>query len=191
MKINEYCESKPGIVTAANKFFIIDRQIEEKYNLYNYTKPIVQKGYYMNGSVVFNEDNFTYLENKYPTRLLQLNNNDIISDDLKKYLEIGVELEIQERYKCKKRNNWYVIPNISNIPDALFFKRSHHYPKFLKNNTNALVTDSAYKVNVHTEFDLDSLIFSFYNSLTLAFSEIDGRYYGGGVLEFKCYKQRV
>ena len=30
---------------------------------------------------------------------------------------------------------------------------------------------------------IEDLIFSFYNSLTLAFSELDGRYYGGGVLE--------
>ncbi|MDM8159065.1 methyltransferase [Labilibaculum sp. K2S] len=182
-KINDYCESKPGIVTAANKFFIIDRQIEEKFNLSNYTKPIIQKGYYVNGSVEFNYSDFANLENKHPSRLIQLNNSDIINNDLKKYLEIGVEQEIPKRYKCTKRNNWYVIPNIANSPDAFFFKRSHHYPKLLKNNTNALVTDSAYKVMVREGFDLNSLIFSFYNSLTLAFSEIDGRYYGGGVLE--------
>jgi len=182
-KIDDYCESKPGIVTAANKFFIVDSQIEEKYNLSNYTKPIVQKGYYVNGSVEFNDADFTCLENKYPSRLLQLNNSDIINDDLKKYLDIGIEQEIPERYKCKQRNNWFVIPNIAKIPDAFFFKRSHHYPKLLKNNTNALVTDTAYKVIVREGFDLNSLIFSFYNSLTLAFSEIDGRYYGGGVLE--------
>lgn len=183
LKVDNYCESKPGIVTAANKFFIIDKNLEKEYNLSNYTKPIVQKGFYVNGSVLFNEDDFLSLECKYPSRLLQLNNDDIISVDLKKYLKIGIEQEIPERYKCKKRNKWYVIPNIADAPDAFFFKRSHHYPKLLRNNTNALVTDSAYKVNVREGFDLDSLIFSFYNSLTLAFSEIDGRYYGGGVLE--------
>src|ERR1051325_7790346 len=33
------------------------------------------------------------------------------------------------------------------------------------------------------DFDLNTLIYSFYNSLTLMFTEIDGRFYGGGVLE--------
>ena len=33
------------------------------------------------------------------------------------------------------------------------------------------------------KWDLNSFIFSFYNSLTLVFAETDGRYYGGGVLE--------
>ena len=32
-------------------------------------------------------------------------------------------------------------------------------------------------------WDLNSFIFSFYNSLTLVFAETNGRYYGGGVLE--------
>ncbi len=32
-------------------------------------------------------------------------------------------------------------------------------------------------------FEIENLIFSFYNSLTLSFAELYGRYYGGGVLE--------
>ena len=32
-------------------------------------------------------------------------------------------------------------------------------------------------------YDLNSFIYSFYNTLTLLLSELDGRYYGGGVLE--------
>lgn len=182
-KIEGFVESKPGIVTAANKFFIIRKEIEEQYNLSRYTKPIIQKGFYVNGSVEFNKKDFDSLERKYPSRLLQLNDRSEISDNLKKYLQIGVDLEIPKRYKCIKRNNWYVIPNISESSDAFFFRRIHHYPKLLKNNANALVTDTAYMVNIREGFDINSLIFSFYNSLTLAFTEINGRYYGGGVLE--------
>ncbi len=182
--INDICESKPGIVTAANNFFIIDKKTESKYNLSDYTKPIIQKGFFVNGSVVFDEDDFLKLEeSKHPTKLLQLNDNDIVTESLSEYLTIGIDREIPDRYKCKIRNNWYVIPNISTKPKAFFFKRSHHYPKLLKNNSSAFVTDSAYKVEMKNGYDLNSFIYSFYNSLTLIFSEIEGRYYGGGVLE--------
>ncbi|MFY8066129.1 MAG: type I restriction endonuclease subunit M, partial [Flavobacterium sp.] len=179
-----YAESKPGIVTAANNFFIINKEIEKKYNLAKYTRPIIQKGFFVNGSVVFNEENILELEkSNHPTRLLQLTDSDKVNKKLSEYLSIGTDQKIHERYKCKIRNNWYVIPNISTVPDALFFKRCHNYPKLLKNNSNALVTDSAYKINMKDNFDLNSFIFSFYNSLTLVFAETDGRYYGGGVLE--------
>lgn len=182
--VDYYTDSKPGIVTAANNFFIINRETERKYNLSKYTKPIIQKGFFVNGSVVFEEENILELEqSNHPTRLLQLNDNDKITKKLSEYLSIGTEQKIQERYKCRIRNNWYVIPNISTVPEALFFKRCHNYPKLLKNNSNALVTDSAYKVNMKNSWDLNSFIFSFYNSLTLVFAETNGRYYGGGVLE--------
>ncbi|MHB9140472.1 MAG: Eco57I restriction-modification methylase domain-containing protein [Paludibacter sp.] len=182
--INDICESKPGIVTAANSFFIINKETEKKYNLSKYTKQIIQKGLFVNGSVVFNEEDLLDLEgSKHPTKLLQLNDNDKISKSLSEYLVIGVEQKIPERYKCNIRNNWFVIPNISTRPEAFFFKRSHHYPKLLKNNSTALVTDSAYKIEMKAGYDLNSFIYSFYNTLTLIFSEIEGRYYGGGVLE--------
>lgn len=184
LSVNHYSDSKPGIVTAANKFFIIDKETEKQYNLAEYTKPIIQKGLFVNGSVVFNNSDIEELEvNNYPTKLLQLNNNDRISNKLNEYLELGIKDEIPDRYKCRIRNNWYIIPNISEKPDAFFFKRSHLYPKLLKNNSNAFVTDSAYKVEMKNGYDINSFIYSFYNTLTLLLSEIEGRYYGGGVLE--------
>ena len=182
--VNYYSESKPGIVTAANKYFIIDKKTEKQYGLSKYTKPIIQKGLFVNGSVVFSDEDIQKLEeNKRPTKLLQLNDNDKISKKLREYLDVGELEEIPGRYKCKLRNNWYVIPNISEKPDAFFFKRSHLYPKLLKNNSNAYVTDCAYKVGMRDDYDLNSFIYSFYNTLTLLLSELDGRYYGGGVLE--------
>ena len=182
--VNDYSESKPGIVTGANKYFIIDKETENKYNLSQYTKPIIQRGLFVNGSVVFNDENIQQLEkNNRPTKLLQLNDNDKISKKLRDYLDVGELEELPKRHKCGIRKKWYVIPNISEKPEAFFFKRSHLYPKLLKNNSDALVTDSAYKVGMRNGYDLNSFIYSFYNTLTLLLSELEGRYYGGGVLE--------
>jgi adenine-specific DNA-methyltransferase len=182
--INRYSNSMPGIVTAANKFFIINKKTEKDYNLTKYTKPIIQRGLFVNGSVVFREKDFIDLEKaNLPAHLLQLNNEDKISKKLNEYLSIGVKLKIPQRYKCRIRDKWYVVPNISTEPEAFFFKRSHHYPKLLKNDANVFVTDSAYKVYIKEPYDLNSFIYSFYNSFTLASAEIEGRYYGGGVLE--------
>jgi adenine-specific DNA-methyltransferase len=182
--IGYYIESKPGIVTAANKFFIVDEKTEKEYNLSNYTIPIIQKGLFVNGSVVFNNEDYLEIETaNLPSKLLRLKNEDRISKKLNEYLTEGERLEIPNRYKCRIRDKWYVIPNIAKKPDAFFFKRSHNYPKLLKNNSDAFVTDSAYKVEMKKNFDLNSFIYSFYNSLTILFAEIEGRYYGGGVLE--------
>ncbi|MDR2406706.1 MAG: N-6 DNA methylase [Bacteroidales bacterium] len=184
--ISTYCDSKPGIVTAANHFFIVDKDTEEKYGLGAYTQPIIQKGFFVNGSVVFdNEDYNQLLSDGKPARILCFKDEDkkYINKQVKSYLKLGEDADISDRYKCRIRKNWFVIPNISTPSDGFFFKRCHYYPKLLKNEANVLVTDSAYKVNMNKGHEINHLIYSFYNSLTLVFSELEGRYYGGGVLE--------
>ena len=65
----------------------------------------------------------------------------------------------------------------------MVFKRSHLYPKLIRNDASALVTDAAYRIIPGDGYNIESIIYSFYNSLTLTFCELNGRYYGGGVLE--------
>jgi adenine-specific DNA-methyltransferase len=182
--VNYYCDSKPGIVTAANSFFIINEQTKEKYKLDDYTRPIIQKGLFVNGSVVFRDTDYQRLLNSnQPSLLLKFDESDLLSSEIVDYLSIGVDDKLPDRYKCKLRNKWYVIPNVSYQSEGFFFKRSHLYPKILKNEANVYVTDSAYKIQMKDGYNISSLIYSFYNSLTLVYSEIEGRYYGGGVLE--------
>lgn len=192
--VNHYVENKAGIVTAANSFFIVNKEVIEKYNFQNYARPIVQKGFFVNGSVIFNKTDFEVLvQDSKPTYLLDFNklSDDEITDEMYEYFNMGVQQEIPLRFKCKQREKWYKVPNIATIPEAFFFKRAHEYSKLLRNNADVLVTDSAYKIEIRPEYDLNNFIFSFYNSLTLAFAELEGRYYGGGVLELTPNELRV
>jgi adenine-specific DNA-methyltransferase len=186
LTVNDYCSSKAGIVTAANDFFIVSAHTVEEYSLQNYTKPIIQKGAFVNGSVDLTDLDFQALVNKSkPSYLIAIDKSSTIRKNSRilNYLELGVEKEINTRYKTSLRDNWYEIPNIGTAPDAFFFKRCNEYPKLVKNSASVLTTDSAYTVIMSNNYNIDNLIFSFYNSLTLAFAELYGRYYGGGVLE--------
>jgi adenine-specific DNA-methyltransferase len=184
--VSHYCDSMPGIVTAANKYFIVDEKTVADYHLEKYTERIVQKGLFVNGSVVFDSDEYDKIvKADLPSKLIRFQNSDkgSFSETVESYLNIGIQQEIHNRYKCRIRENWFVIPNVATQSEGFFFKRSHHYPKLLKNDANVFVTDSAYKIEMNEGFNIESLIFSFYNSLTLCFAELEGRYYGGGVLE--------
>lgn len=184
--INDYCSSRAGIVTAANNFFIVDAQTVEKYSLQSFIQPIIQKGIFVNGSVVLSNEDFQILIDKSkPTYLIALDKNTTIRKNAKlwNYLKIGEERFIHKRYKTSIRNKWYEIPNIGSPAEAFFFKRCNQYPKLIKNSASVLATDSAYTITMKDNFKIESLIFSFYNSATLAFAELYGRYYGGGVLE--------
>jgi adenine-specific DNA-methyltransferase len=184
--IDTYCSSKPGIVTAANSYFIVDQDERRKYALGRVTRPIIQRGAFVNGKVEFKSADWQNLsDRRLPCYLVDLNRK-VVSHHgpkLQAYLEFGKGHGIDSRYKCQLREKWYRVPNISTPSQALFFKRCHHYPKFLKNVAKVYATDSAYMVDPLGSISVDGLVYSFYNSLTLLFAELHGRYYGGGVLE--------
>lgn len=186
-KVSDYCNTSPGVVTAANNYFIIDEETVVKFNLNKYVVPIILKGSFVNGSVFFTSKDFEYLrKNNYPCFFIQIKENQI--DDFLKnhseYINIGLKQEINLRYKCKQRPVWFRIPGNWNSK-AIFFKRTHKYPKLIKNTTDAIVTDAGYRILMLDDclISLNSFIYSFYNSITLVFSELFGRFYGGGVLE--------
>lgn len=184
--INHYCTSKAGIVTAANSYFIVDAKTVQEFSLKNYVKEIIQKGSFVNGSVILSQVEFeSLIKQSKPTFLIALNKTSKFktNERINRYLEKGIELKINERYKTSIRDNWYEVPNVGTPPEAFFFKRCNEYPKLIKNNANVLSTDSAYAIAMNEDYDVENLIYSFYNSLTLSFAELNGRYYGGGVLE--------
>lgn len=184
--VNDYCSSKAGIVTAANDYFIVDAKTVEEYSLHDYVRPIIQKGVFVNGSVELTEDEFQVLIDKSkPTYLIAIDKQTQIRSNAKfwKYKQIGEDKNLHKRYKTSIRENWFHVPNVGTEPEAFFFKRCNEYPKLIKNTANVLATDSAYTITMNDGFDIENLIYSFYNSLTLSFAELNGRYYGGGVLE--------
>jgi adenine-specific DNA-methyltransferase len=184
--INEYCSSKAGIVTAANDYFIVDVNIVEKYSLQRFVKPIIQKAVFVNGSVVLTDEEFQMLIDKSkPTYLIAIDKNFTIRKNSKlwNYIKIGEDRKIDKRFKTSIREKWYQVPNIGIPPEAFFFKRCNKYPKIIKNSAKVLATDSAYVITMNENYKIENLIYSFYNSLTLSFAELNGRYYGGGVLE--------
>jgi adenine-specific DNA-methyltransferase len=184
--ISSYCSAKPGIVTAANNYFIVDEIIEKQYNLKSYTKPIIQRGLFVNGSIVFDNDDLSKIRSEgRATKLLCFPNlrESYFDNYVNQFFQLGKKNSINKRYKCSQRDYWFAVPNIGEPPKGFFFKRCHYYPKLLKNEANVLVTDSAYKIEPLKEFFIEDIIYSFYNSFTLCYAEIEGRYYGGGVLE--------
>lgn len=184
--ISDFITSKPGIVTGANDFFIVEKDTIEEYKMDKYAFPIIQKGIFVNGSVQFFLKDFTEMLNqKLPSYFLKFDNKPFthFSNSVQKYLKSGYKNEIHKRYKTSNRDRWFVVPNIVKPSDGFFFKRSHLYPKLLKNNAKILITDSAYSISMKNGYRINDFIYSFYNSLTLSFAELEGRYYGGGVLE--------
>jgi adenine-specific DNA-methyltransferase len=69
-------------------------------------------------------------------------------------------------------------------PDAFLFRQIYDFPRVLVNQAGATCTDTIHRMNVHTGTS-ESVAAMCFTSLTAASAEIEGRSYGGGVLELE------
>ena len=182
--IKKYAKVEVGITTGSNSFFTVPLKTVEEYNLSSYAKPMVGRSVQVK-SVIFNEEDWK--KNKYSkarSHLLVFPKKDKNSqiNGAAKYIEEGENLEIHKGYKTSIRDFWYVVPSLK-ISDALFIRRNNLYPRLIINEANAYTTDTMHRVFLYPTTDIQAFTASYYNSLSLAFTEVCGRSHGGGVLE--------
>lgn len=185
-KIKTFGEVSPGIVTGANSYFVLSKDQIDTLNISEDQQlSVLTKGSHVPSLLLLRASDFEAIESpKKRTRLLDLNTTkeEAFSQDLKSYLETGKVKKIHERYKCKQRKRWFDVP-IIRTGEACFFKRFHKLPKLIVNKAGIHTTDVSYNIRFNEKTNPSSFAFCFYNSLTLALCEYNGRFYGGGVGE--------
>lgn len=185
-KIRDIAETAPGIVTGANAYFILSKDEISRMNIAEkYYLPIITKGSLLPTLLKFTSNDFyTLAQARVKAYLLNLSDLDEKSFSLGviEYIREGEEKELPYRYKCKSRRRWYDVP-IVRKGEVCFFKRFHNLPRVIVNSANVHTTDIAYNIRLKVTYEPDSFGFCFYNSLTLALCEYNGRFYGGGVGE--------
>lgn len=170
-----------GLVTGANDFFFVDDETVERYGLRAFAHPMIGKSGQCPGILYGDEqhqairddnkaNNFLYLDREY----------DEMPDGAKEYIDGGVAAGYNTRYKCRIRAPWYKVPSVYKTNIAMF-KRCHHAPRLILNSAEAYSTDTAYRIT--STIPAEQLVGAFINPLTAIIAELEGRYYGGGVLE--------
>lgn len=182
--LGKFADVQVGITTGANDFFTVPLSTVEEYDLEDYARPMVGRSVQVN-SIVFTEADWELNRHSkakahllvFPTKKHLDPRNGAV-----RYIAHGESEGINKGYKCGIREDWFVVPSIK-ASDALFIRRNNVFPKLIINEAKAYTTDTMHRVYLKKEANLEALTGSYYNSLSLAFSEISGRSYGGGVLE--------
>jgi len=173
-----------GITTGNNGYFSVNKTLVDKYELHNVTRPLIGRSSHASG-LYFNDEDWRQNVNRGVDAFL-IDFPDIPYGHYpslhKSYIELGEQEGVNKGYKCSIRDRWYRVPSIW-APDAFFLRRNNKFPKFVLNDINAVSTDTMHRIKFNEGLDRDKILLSYYNSITFAFTEIEGRSYGGGVLE--------
>jgi len=183
-RLGDLAEVDVGVVTGANPFFLVPRATVQQYGLDEFARPMFGRSEHVAGLIYDADQHLCNRERGLPTEFLEFPpwSEDQFSPSVQMYLATGVAAGLPDRYKCRIRNPWYTVPSVWPAPIALL-KRAHHFPRLILNSFQALTTDTAYRVRPKAGCAAEGLVFSFLNSLTLLSAELEGRHYGGGVLE--------
>jgi adenine-specific DNA methylase len=182
--LGKFANVEVGITTGSNDFFTVPLTTVEEYDLHDYAKPMVGRSVQVN-SVIFTEQDWKNNRNSLArAHLLTFPDSKNLNrkNGAVKYIAYGESLGIHRGYKTGIRDDWFVVPSLK-ISDALFIRRNNLYPRLIINQAGAYTTDTMHRVFLKAGTDIKAFTASYYNSLTLAFTEVCGRSHGGGVLE--------
>ncbi|MCU5424662.1 MULTISPECIES: class I SAM-dependent methyltransferase [Bacillus cereus group] len=184
IKFADIAEVDVGITTGNNKFFCVDHETALRYDLLNVSKPLIARSVNIPGVTFDDEDWQRNIEGGARTYLLDFNPiaDDQLSEGQREYIRHGESMGENTGYKCRIRQRWYAIPAIWE-PEAFFLRRNYHYPKFVLNLNHAVSTDTMHRVVFNLGISPKKAVLSYYNSIGFAFTELEARSYGGGVLE--------
>ena len=172
-----------GIVTGANKFFLVPREVVEQYGLHPWSHPMFGRSSHVQGVVMTEEAIAINGAAGLPNSFLWFDKRprEEYPNSVQAYFAKGEAEGLHQRYKCRIRTPWYVVPSVYASPVSVL-KRCHDFPRAIWNQAKALTTDTAYRVMPKT-MDSQVLVGAFVNGLTALSAELEGRHYGGGVLE--------
>jgi adenine-specific DNA methylase len=183
-RFREIASVDVGIVTGANKFFLVPDRVVHENDLIEWAHPMFGRSEHVPG-VLYDEATHAFNRTAgLPSNFLWFKGarRELMPPRAKAYLAAGERDGLHLRYKCRIREPWYVVPHVHASPVAML-KRSHSFPRLVLNEVGAYTTDTAYRVRPGPGITAVDLVAGFVNSLTALSAELEGRHYGGGVLE--------
>jgi adenine-specific DNA methylase len=176
-----------SIVTGANDFFCVDDATAAEYDLWPWAKPLLPRGRHAPGLRFTRSDQESTRESGARSWLLDFATDSPDPEDhegASRYLASGRGAGLHGRYKCRTRDPWYRVPSIRS-GTLMLSKRSHLLPRLVLNEARSLTTDTIYRGEMlpYTQLSPADLVAGFHSSLTLLSAELEGRSFGGGVLE--------
>ncbi len=171
-----------GIVTGANKFFLVSDEVVRDHKLGKWAHPMFGRSEHCPGIIYDSRQHEANAAKGNPTNFLWFREDEYKVDaSAKAYIRIGEDQKLHTRYKCRIRTPWYKVPSVYSTEVGML-KRSHDTPRLILNRLGAYTTDTAYRIRT-LGVEAEKLVGCFVNPLTALSAELEGRHYGGGVLE--------
>jgi adenine-specific DNA-methyltransferase len=175
-----HAEVDIGVVTGRNEFFVVSSKEIDDFRLAKYAAPLIGRSSQLRGAILTREEWQSFADAGQDVYLLLL--QPPLNAGAQRYVTDGEARGFDRGYKCSIRDPWYTVPSVR-TPDAFFFRQIYDFPRAVLNRAKAISTDTIHRMRCMRS--PASIVANLYTHLTAASAEIEGRSYGGGVLELE------
>jgi len=184
VSLDSHAEIDVGVVTGKNEFFVLSEDQLSEHSLHDFVVPLVARAAHLSGATLKKSDWQALARRGERVYLLHLNGqaHQRLPAAVKKYIQIAEKQKTHKGYKCSIRTPWYSVPSVW-IPDCFFFRQIYDFPRVVLNRAGATATDTIHRMTCKSP--PEGVVANTYTHLTAASAEIEGRSYGGGVLELE------
>ncbi len=113
-----------GIVTGINEFFVLTDEDVAKLGLTDFVIPIVTRSNHLQGLRFTDTDLKRNSVQQFPSWMLDIPRHafDTLPPSVKSYIASGESRGYNKGYKCRIRDEWYVVPSVW-IPDGFMLRQ--------------------------------------------------------------------
>lgn len=173
-----------GVVTGRNEFFVLTGAEVRAFGLEEFIVPLVGRSAQLRGAMLRAREHDELARSGHRVHLLHLTGHcdRQFPAGLRSYIKSAEARGYHKGFKCRIRHPWYRVPSVWE-PDCFLFRQIYDFPRIVLNRARATSTDTIHRVRcVGNPARFAS---NLYTHLTAASAEIEGRSYGGGVLELE------
>jgi adenine-specific DNA-methyltransferase len=172
-----------GYVTGANDFFHLRPSEANRLSIpANFLHPAVRNGKSLADGCVNKARVKSWIIDDLAVLLLRLGCSDNLPLTVRRYLDSKSGREARETYKCRHRDPWYVVPDVT-VPDGFLSYMSGDQPSLVANVAGCVCTNSVHAVHLNNGMTMRQLRRSWEEPLTSLSCELEGHPLGGGMLK--------
>lgn len=174
-----------GYVTGANDFFHLRPSEARRRRLpEHFLVPAVRNGRALTNGPITEVTVNDWRRRDDPVLLLRVRKGDDLPKSIRNYLGTKAGRAAATTYKCRHREPWYVVPDVT-VPDAFLSYMSGAGPRLVVNGAGCVGTNSVHVVHLKPGADKDRLVSAWQSPLTQLSCEIEGHPLGGGLLKLE------
>ena len=174
-----------GYVTGANDFFHLRPSEAKLWEIPNdLLRVSVRKAEQLPTDTVSQAVVGPWLADDEAVLLLDLNCAPALPEPVKRYLSTEDGKRARQTYKCRNREPWYAVPDVT-VPDAFLTYMNGRSVSLVANAARCVCTNSVHAVRLRTNTSLAAMQRAWQHPVCRLSCELEGHPLGGGMLKLE------